>query len=124
MEYRICNDKNCDYQGKPQPIDNFCKRKLSKDGLSYICKTCINKYNKEREIYRKKVRNLPRDDKLTVIACLYITGKETINRLSKLFDETKETIIKVLKYENLYEYIECTKCGRLKHYSEFYRNAN
>lgn len=38
---KICRDKACS-QPNPQPLNEFMKRsKGPKDGLSYICKTCI-----------------------------------------------------------------------------------
>lgn len=37
-----CTNKNCQ-QINPQPFENFCKNRDSKDGLNYNCRSCCKK---------------------------------------------------------------------------------
>lgn len=39
---KICSRKECSHKGKPQPLSNFYKAKITTDGLRYYCKDCDN----------------------------------------------------------------------------------
>lgn len=56
--------KICTKCKKEKELNQFVKRQKSKDGLSFICKDCIRKYNKQRnEInklrYKERILKMP-----------------------------------------------------------------
>ena len=56
-ETKICSNKKCTHNGKPQPISNFSKNKNCKDGLNQWCKTCVNAYRKKYHEDNKEKEN-------------------------------------------------------------------
>lgn len=54
-----CSNKNCIYNGKLQPLDNFSKNKVSKDGYQNWCKKCVGQYQKlpnTKQIIKKSTK--------------------------------------------------------------------
>jgi len=50
LEMKICNQADCAYGGKPQPLDAFDKNKNLADGRTNHCKNC------RRTLHRKKAK--------------------------------------------------------------------
>ena len=46
MKTKCCTNPDCT-EVNPQPVENFYKKKIAKDGLQYHCKTCTNKFTKK-----------------------------------------------------------------------------
>jgi len=40
MKKVCCNKKDCSFNGKPQPIENFYRQRNTADGLSTECVAC------------------------------------------------------------------------------------
>ena len=124
IKFKSCSNPDCP-KPNPQLVSKFSKEPShTKDGYSYLCIYCKNVKAKLRRNFKKSLKILNLEDQNIVIACLYVNSLESISRLSKLFDVTEDQIIKILKQENLYEYIVCKSCGKLKHISEFSKNHN
>ena len=55
MRTKICTDKNCGFQNKPQSLENFNKDKSKSDGYSWRCKKChklyLDQYKNKQMIY-------------------------------------------------------------------------
>jgi len=64
----------------------------------------------------KKITDI--DERRNALVCLYLNST-TVKRCSKMFQCSEEIIIENLKYEGVYEYKLCTKCGRIKAYTEY-----
>jgi hypothetical protein len=121
IKFKSCTNKNCPNQN-PQPITNFSKNKNENDGHAYYCKTCHTRDNKDRKKLKRDFWRFDDDDKLITIACLYVNGR-SIKTLASLFNLEEDFIVQVLEYEELFEYIHCHDCGRLKHYSEYAKHT-
>lgn len=74
--------KTCSKCKQKQPISEFCKNKESKDGLNYVCRTCIRLYNKEY-LKSPRVKKLRRANQLKY--CFNIT----LDDYNKFFKEQK-----------------------------------
>lgn len=46
---KVCLKKDCSFEGKPQPLENFTKQLQNVDGKSHSCKSC--------QRVRRKIRN-------------------------------------------------------------------
>ena len=80
--------------------------------------------NKERREYKKYLQSITDiDDRDTIIACLFVNNQENENRLSSLFDLSKDKIIEILEKEQLYNYKICTGCFKLKHHDEYWKRS-
>jgi len=58
MDEKICNQPDCDFAGKPQPLENFHKIKsmissINPEGIAARCKVCSAKANKANYQKRK-----------------------------------------------------------------------
>lgn len=113
-----CSNPDCP-KPNPQPYSKFSKESRSKDGYAYLCTYCRNVKAKIRRNLKKFLQSLNIEEQKTIISCFYITSKESIPRLSKMFNISKEEIINILKEEELFEWVVCGTCGFLKHYSEY-----
>jgi hypothetical protein len=99
--------KTCSSCRTEKPHSDFYKRKASRDGLAYKCKTCVNKYQKGRDperlsqikvdsYYRHQERNLEKKRKE------YEADKEKIlerNRLWRSKNKDKLVQARKLKYQ-------------------------
>ena len=74
--------KICSKCKQKQSISEFCKNRESKDGLHYVCRTCIHLYNKE---YLKS----PRVKKLRRVNQLKYCFNITLDDYDKIFKEQK-----------------------------------
>lgn len=45
---KICSKNLCEYNGSPQPPENFSRDKRSKSGLQAECRSCVLKYKKKK----------------------------------------------------------------------------
>lgn len=43
---KVCSKKDCEHNGKLQPLSNFYKHTSTKDGHQSMCKDCNHKYQK------------------------------------------------------------------------------
>jgi len=124
MEFKTCSNQNCKNQN-PQHISNFSKNKRTKDGFSSQCLKCMREDKRKRKELRKEIQRIKNsdDDQFnTTIACCYILGFHE-SRLLKLFDISKEKLFEVVNSEMVYEYHVCKKCGKLKHFTEYFKKT-
>lgn len=59
--YKVCSNKECKYEGKPQPIENFNKCSSSEDELQVWCKCCKKEAHKESNP-RTNLKNNPKNN--------------------------------------------------------------
>lgn len=57
--------KTCSKCHQTKPVSKFSKNKHAKDGRTYVCKKCINKYNKQY-IKSPRVKKLRRNTQLKI----------------------------------------------------------
>lgn len=60
MDTKICSHTTCKFNGSPQPIDQFCKDRKTRDGLSVYCRTCRVGYARIR-MQRPEVKERAHD---------------------------------------------------------------
>jgi len=124
-EYKICTHPECEYDGKPQLLENFYNNKRANDGKSQWCKQCIIRDKKQRNYLKNELIKLRSEDSyqfMTEVACFYITGANT-NRILSLFQINKDQLEKILRYEEVFEYRICKECSRLKHFDDYYKKT-
>src|ERR1700743_1017239 len=62
---KICckfNSGECRNEVNPQPLENFCKDKKRKDGLTVHCKSCLKQIRQERKDYQTEYSKRWRKD--------------------------------------------------------------
>jgi len=67
--------------------------------------------------------NLDKEELKGIILCLYLNGCSTED-CSKLFGTIESNIIKIIQFENLYNYQSCSKCGKLRDRQKDFRRTN
>lgn len=53
-DMKICTDPVCEMKGTPQAIDNFFKKKRSKDGYNWHCKRCVMRKQRKPKVPKEK----------------------------------------------------------------------
>lgn len=110
MEMKVCSRKDCSFGDQLQSLDNFVKRKESKDGLSFLCKSCIQKYRiQNKEKISEKGRQY------------YIQNKDRIiERGRQRYTQNKDRILEKNKQYNLDHRKETNEYMRKKRHEDLY----
>jgi len=64
--------------------------------------------------------NLDQEELKGTLLCLYINGCSSED-CARLFETNKEKVVKFLEFEELYHYLACSKCGRLRNRGDGFR---
>ena len=64
--------------------------------------------------------NLNQEELKGTLLCLYINGCSSED-CARLFETNKEKVVKFLEFEELYHYLACSKCGRLRNRGDGFR---
>lgn len=123
-----CTNPNCK-QVNPQSLNNFCKNKNRPDGYNDWCKHCVREGNlrrthkKGKTKYHREINQIhDKYERSTQLAWMYINSTHTLDEYSDIFQATKDIIIKVLQYEEVYEHKICLSCNKLLSYNNFVLN--
>lgn len=117
---KVCSDKNCTFNGQSQPLENFCKRIASKDGFSFQCKICRNRWLRQYYSENKECINSSRRHREKAY-------QEEIKQYRKAYyEENKEGILKQQKeYNKVHkEQISQYRQSLNGRYSTYKKNSN
>lgn len=84
--------KHCNRCGRDLPLDEFHKNNRSKDGLQWMCKSCMNKANMEIRERKKE----PSDNPLTSY-----TPRQLMEELARRGYKGRLTYTHIIDIENL-----------------------